>query len=168
MRRLMVMRHGKSDWNAGKPDHERPLNGRGRRSADAMGRLLAGVGEIPEVAITSTAERARTTLERAVAAGGWSTTEVHHEPAFYGAAVSEVLDVLADAPDVGRLMVVGHDPTWTHLVSILTDADVRVTTATVVGIDLPDAPWSTAARPGGGGLAYVLPSRLALRLYEDG
>ncbi|VAW04814.1 hypothetical protein MNBD_ACTINO01-436, partial [hydrothermal vent metagenome] len=35
MLNLMVMRHGKSDWNAGaEDDHGRPLSGRGVLSAE--------------------------------------------------------------------------------------------------------------------------------------
>ena len=37
-RTLLIVRHAKSDWEAGAPDHERPLNARGRREAPELGR----------------------------------------------------------------------------------------------------------------------------------
>jgi phosphohistidine phosphatase SixA len=41
---LLLMRHAKSDWDANyNLDHDRPLNGRGERSARLMGRVLTGL-----------------------------------------------------------------------------------------------------------------------------
>ena len=41
MKRLIILRHGKSDWNAGAAsDHARPLNRRGTGAAVTMGRVL--------------------------------------------------------------------------------------------------------------------------------
>ena len=39
--RLILLRHAKSDYPLGVPDHDRPLNERGRRDADAAGAWLA-------------------------------------------------------------------------------------------------------------------------------
>ena len=42
MKTLLLARHAKSDWGMpGLSDHDRPLNGRGRRDAPAMARRLA-------------------------------------------------------------------------------------------------------------------------------
>jgi phosphohistidine phosphatase len=41
---LLIMRHGKSDWEGGVADHERPLAPRGVRAAQSMGRFLAAAG----------------------------------------------------------------------------------------------------------------------------
>ena len=38
VKRLILMRHAKSDWSASGDDHSRPLNARGMDSAPAMGR----------------------------------------------------------------------------------------------------------------------------------
>lgn len=133
---LLVMRHAKSDWNTGVSDHDRPLNGRGRKSAEAMGRWLADLGEVPEVAWTSTAERARTTLELAMEAGGWDT-EVHEVGALYGAGIQDSLAVGARTPNgVERAMLVGHMPTWAGVVEHLSGGRVAMKTGTVVGLDL--------------------------------
>jgi len=44
MKRLIFMRHAKSDWALGLPDRDRPLNARGRRSAPVMGDWLRSQG----------------------------------------------------------------------------------------------------------------------------
>ena len=50
MKTLLLMRHAKSDWDADYgPDHDRPLNERGLRSARLMGRVLAEEGLVPDL-----------------------------------------------------------------------------------------------------------------------
>ena len=57
-RRLIVMRHAKSSWkDPGQTDHERPLNGRGRRSAPLVAARLAELGWAPTRVHSSDAAR---------------------------------------------------------------------------------------------------------------
>lgn len=137
MKRLFVMRHAKSDWSAGAAnDHERPLNGRGTRAAGAMGRLLTEIGQVPELIISSSAVRARTTAELAARAGGWDAPIVV-EPALYGTSPEGALRVVTTAPQhVASLMVIGHEPTWSGFVALLTGGAVQMKTATVAIIDV--------------------------------
>ena len=134
------MRHAKSDWSAGVADHERPLNARGRAAADAMGRHLTAAGEAPDHVLTSSAVRARTTAERAAAAGRWDAP-IEIAPDLYETWPQGALEVVLGAPDVASLMIVGHQPTWSGLVAHLTGGAVSVPTGTVVGIDLFVATW---------------------------
>ena len=70
MKTLIFFRHGKSDWNAGVgEDYLRPVNKRGKKDARRMGRFLAEIGGVPDRIISSTAIRARTTMEIAREAG---------------------------------------------------------------------------------------------------
>ena len=74
MRSVVLFRHGKSDWDADyNVDHERPLAKRGIKAAKRMGKYLAELDEIPDIVITSTAVRAKTTVELAMKAGAWSS-----------------------------------------------------------------------------------------------
>lgn len=143
MKTLLLMRHAKSDWSVdyGR-DHERPLNERGVRSARLMGRLLAAEGHVPQVVVTSTAERARSTALLANEAGEWGA-EVVLEPGLYGSGADAAVQVAASAPAVDKLMLVGHQPTWSILVSILTGSNVEMRTATaaVIQFDIPE--WSS-------------------------
>jgi phosphohistidine phosphatase len=160
MKRLVVFRHGKSDWyTPSASDHDRQLNKRGRRSARTMGVVLAHARQAPQHIISSTATRARTTAEIARDAGGWPSS-LELSDALYGTSVEGALAVVAGAtPDVDHLMLVGHEPTWSALVAHLTGASVQIKTATVVAIDLVLSGWERAgvAR---GEIAYVLQPRL--------
>lgn len=138
---LLVMRHAKSDWNADyASDHDRPLNRRGVASARAMGRVLSDEDLVPDLVVTSSAVRAKMTAELAVEAGRWQC-DVVVEPALYGAGVDEAIDFAAGADPVDRLMMVGHQPTWSILVSVLTGEGVEMKTATVAAIDFEVDDW---------------------------
>ncbi len=158
MKRLILFRHGKSDWHAPHgSDHDRPLNQRGVTTAETMGRLLDRTKLTPEHAITSSAVRAQTTLELASAAGGWGcAVEVDDE--LYGTTPSGALKVAARAAsDVESLMLVGHEPTWSELAHHLTGGHVVVKTGTVIGIDLPIDSWRRVDTRGS--LAFVFQPR---------
>jgi len=136
MKRLLVMRHAKSDWHAGAAtDHERPLNRRGVEAARTMGIVVAQIGEIPEVVVTSSAVRARRTVELAAEAGEWAS-EIMVDRTLYGTSPQGALAVIIRASqDVDRLMVVGHQPAWGGLVHELTGASLQMKTATIAIID---------------------------------
>ncbi len=142
MRRLILFRHGKSDWHAPHgSDHERPLNKRGIEAAKVMGRVLARSGLDPDHAISSSAVRAKTTLEFAHEAGGWECG-VEVTDALYGTTAKGALAVACEAPsDAQSLMLVGHEPTWSEVAHRVTGGSVVVKTATVVGIDLAIDDW---------------------------
>ncbi len=155
---LLVMRHAKSDWDAATLDHDRPLNPRGVRSAAAMGELLAKMGEVPDLAVSSSAVRARTTLEGAIAGGAWPTRTAIDE-ALYATTVDRALRVASQADDtVERQMIVGHEPTWGALVAQLTGGSVAMRTATIVGIEVGSRGWATLPTDSGT-IRFVLQAR---------
>lgn len=158
MKTLLLMRHAKSDWDADYgDDHDRPLNERGTRSARLMGRVLADEGLEPAHVISSTALRARTTAELANEAGEWGA-RLSLERALYDEGPKGVLATVASTPDVARLMLVGHQPTWSMLVAALTGERVEMKTATVAVIDLEVETWAGLAN-GTGTLRGILHPR---------
>lgn len=109
MRFVYLLRHAKSSWKSGVPDHERPLAGRGRRAAKAIARHLREQGIEPELVLCSTARRARETLERVAPALGSSMLEI--EPALYRASEEALRERLRTLPDeVASVMLIGHNP----------------------------------------------------------
>lgn len=118
-RRLIVLRHAKSAWPDDVADHERPLAPRGRRDAPAAGRWLDQAGLLPDLALCSTAVRARQTWD--LAAAQWDAQPpVHHDPRVYGADVPDLLRALHDVPEqVATLLLIGHSPGVQDLVLAL-------------------------------------------------
>ncbi|GAA3836386.1 histidine phosphatase family protein [Streptomyces coacervatus] len=116
LRRLVVLRHAKSAWPAGVPDRKRPLAPRGRRDAPAAGRALAEADCLPDLALCSTAVRARQTWD--LASAQWGTPPpVHHDPRLYAAEVSDLLTAVHEvSAEVETLLLVGHNPGLEELV----------------------------------------------------
>jgi phosphohistidine phosphatase len=163
---LLLMRHAKSDWDADyERDHDRPLNERGVRSARIMGRLLARQQLIPDLVITSSAQRAHATARIGSEAGAWGIDPVV-EPALYTAGPGDVLDVAGHAPEVSRLMLVGHQPTWSMVVRTLTGESVEMKTATIAVVELAIDDWDDVG-PRTGTVAAVLQPREHLNTDLD-
>lgn len=145
MKTIIFFRHAKSDWEAGfQRDHERPINKRGRRDARRMGRFLAGLDFLPDRIVSSTAVRARTTLEHAVEEGSWADISTELTDELYEATPATVLEVIRAQDDqFSRLLLVGHEPTWSTLAGrLIGSGNVRVTTATMVRVDVGVSRWA--------------------------
>lgn len=113
-RRLVLLRHAKSDW-PDVADHERPLAKRGRRDAPVTGRWLGRSGYVPDAVVCSTARRARETWELAAAglaeAAGGAAPPVRYESRVYEATVLGLLMLVREFTDDERTMlIVGHNP----------------------------------------------------------
>jgi len=161
MARLLLMRHGKSDWEAAYGgDHERPLASRGRLAARAMGRFLTAADLQPALAIVSSAVRARTTAEIAAEAGGWSC-RIEVRESLYLAPPQEVLELVRQCNDeVEPLLVVGHEPTSSQLLSLLTGGtQARFPTAAIVCVETHVSRWAQL-RPGAGQLRWLVTPKL--------
>jgi phosphohistidine phosphatase len=109
-RRLILLRHAKSAWPDGVPDHERPLAPRGRRDAPAAGRWLRTSDYVPDRVLCSTARRARETWQLAEEKLGAHPQTVF-EDRVYEASIADLLDLARQTPaGVHTLLIVGHDP----------------------------------------------------------
>jgi phosphohistidine phosphatase len=118
-RSLVLLRHAKSAWPHGVPDHERPLTGKGRRNAHATGEWFLAEGPTPDLVVCSDAVRARHTWE-IVSSVLRPPPPVRLEPALYGADPDDLLAVLRRlAADVRCVVVVGHEPTLSDAISLL-------------------------------------------------
>jgi phosphohistidine phosphatase len=156
---VILLRHGKSDWDAGHgSDHDRPLAKRGRSAAARMGAVLARIGQVPERVLTSSAVRARETIDLAAGAGNW-TCPVEVVPEFYASSPASVLErVRREDDDVSSLLLAGHEPTWSALASDLMGGGIlRFPTAAMARIDLEIASWNAAGTDRGTLVWFLIP-----------
>lgn len=142
MKILFILRHAKSDWgNSRLADHDRPLNERGKYDAPRMGAWLRQQQMVPELIISSTAERALTTAEMVALASEFEG-ELRTTKALYLAGPPGYIEVLNAVEDsFSRVMVVGHNPGMEELVSLLTDRERPMSTANVAVVELPIESW---------------------------
>ncbi len=168
-RRLIVLRHAKSAWPEGVPDHDRPLAPRGRRDAPAAGRWLRKSGLVPDRVICSTAERARETWRLAEEKLG--AHPAVFDERVYGATSAELLALARRTPaGVRTLLIVGHDPAMHELTldlacpppddksrDALDRVQIKFPTAAIAVLEFTGA-WSKLG-PGQARLAdFVVPS----------
>ncbi|WOI56539.1 SixA phosphatase family protein [Palleronia sp. LCG004] len=162
--RLILMRHAKSDWaEAALPDHDRPLNDRGRRNADAMGAWLSLKGIRPAHALLSTARRVTETWDGLSAHLG--DVEMTRHEDLYLAAPEKILDRVG-SEESRDLIVIGHNPGMGALAQYLvaTTPDRaefhRFPTCATLILDIPGDTW-TALGPACGRVEhFVIPQDL--------
>lgn len=154
-RELILLRHAKSGW--GQPelaDHDRPLNGRGRRQAPLVGAWLAAEDCEPDLVLCSSARRARETLEGLLGATDWQPPVVFEE-GLYHAEPEAILELIAWlGGDVRRLLVLGHNPGLSLLSSQLAGREIALRTACLARFEL-SASWSDLGAAGAAGAGWA-------------
>lgn len=142
MKTLLILRHAKSDWGDERlPDHDRPLNSRGRADAPRMGQLIREQDLVPELILSSTARRAHHTAQLVANACGYegeilASREMYHaDPENYVEAIRQ------RAGDKNIVMVVGHNPGMEELVEVLTKESVTMATANLAQVTLQIQSW---------------------------
>lgn len=160
MKTVILFRHGKSDWGADfSKDHARPVAKRGIKAARAMGKWLKSIGQVPDHLVTSSALRARTTLELACEAGAWDKTFIVTDT-LYDATVTEYVEVIRQTPaQASSTLIAGHEPTCSLTTAYLIGgARNEFPTGTMVRIDLDIEDWNEVDA-GTGTLIWFMPPR---------
>jgi phosphohistidine phosphatase SixA len=118
MRELILLRHAHAEMPAsGQDDAERALSAEGQAAAEAVGRWLLEHGKVPDCVLTSPARRTLETLEGVVGVIGHVPHRV--EPDIYEATPGALIDLVDRHKEIGRLMVVGHNPGLERLVALM-------------------------------------------------
>jgi phosphohistidine phosphatase len=170
MRRLMLMRHAKSDRTPGVEDHDRPLNERGRAAAPEMGAYLAEQKLVPGLIVCSTAKRTRQTWEL-IAPSLPKGTRVVFDDGLYLAESDAIAALVRALPkDAASALLIGHNPGLQDAAIALAgagDADARrrlrdhYPTAGLAVIDFARDEWAAVRARGGRLERFVTPKSIA-------
>lgn len=174
MRRLMLLRHAKTETDAPSGrDQDRRLDERGHRDAADIGAWLARHPPFPDFVQVSPAIRARQTWELA-----WEAMKDHvpapqvaFVPELYGADPAQLLEAIrmAAASDPRQMMLVGHNPGMHELALMLTgsgDAAGRdaladnLPTSGLAVFDFAADDWNEVAFRRGKLVLFMSPKRL--------
>jgi phosphohistidine phosphatase len=110
-RKLLLMRHAKSDYPAEVVDRDRPLAPRGIREAGLAGEWLRSSVPPIDAVLCSTAARARETLTRT-----GLDAPVTFDDRLYDAVPGTIIDVINGVDDgVATLLVIGHEPAMSNV-----------------------------------------------------
>ena len=128
-RHLVVLRHAKSSWPPGVPDHERPLGPRGVVDARAAGEWIRDHVDRLDRVVVSSARRTRGTWALAAEVVGYlgaagydagSSGPLTIDPRVYDASAETLVEVLRELPTgVRTALLVGHNPGCADLVDLL-------------------------------------------------
>jgi phosphohistidine phosphatase len=166
MKFILLMRHGQSDPDESLKDVDRPLARQGRLDARRVGGLLRRLGIKPDLAVSSSALRARQTAELAVGGHGYSGT-ILPDPRLYEAEAAGYLEVLRGLPArTERVLLVGHNPAVRQAAATLLGSDsgsLRFPPAALACLEAPADDWA-ALQPGSCVLQWLVTPELTAAL----
>jgi phosphohistidine phosphatase len=142
MKNLFLLRHAKSSWkDSALNDFDRPLNDRGRKAAELMGKVLAARKAGIELIVSSPAVRTRQTVERVVSSS-MLAPEIRFDQRIYEASAVRLLEVLSQLDDERKsVMLVGHNPGLEELLALLTGVDQHMPTGSLAVLTLSFKKW---------------------------
>ena len=141
-------------------DFERPLKGRGRDAAEALGRFLASKKVNLAMLISSPSIRTRQTVEIVL-----RHADLGAEPQFdqriYEASLATLVQVVSEIPnDKKTAMLVGHNPGMEELLAFLTRESRHMPTCALARISLDSSGWKEVDRSSGKLEWFVTPKDL--------
>ena len=165
MKRLILTRHAKSAWDDPlTPDHDRPLNDRGKTAAADLGQWLASRGYVPGEVLCSDSVRTRKTWSGiAPALPGSPALEL--KPALYHAGPDVMLAVLRHATE-DTVMIIGHNPGISEFAARLVahpplNADfARYPTGATLVVDFNVENWTMAGFGVGATVDFIVPKEI--------
>ncbi len=124
MKRLILVRHGKSSWKNNLPDDQRPLKKRGYRDAELVIKAFLTYRNEPLTMWSSYAVRALTTARIFQEKLGVADADFEVKNELYTFNGSQLLKTITTCDDaVETLMVFGHNPAMTSVVNQLGDQE---------------------------------------------
>lgn len=147
MKQLYIIRHGKSDWNQGVVDFERPLNARGKRDAPIIGKHLLENYDKPTFVLSSTANRAISTARLLLSAMHYDLSKIQETEKLYHPTVRDTLDEIAKVSnDQEVLYLFGHNPGFSELASYLSGEIIELKTCCVAVLELQVNGWDELSK----------------------
>ncbi|WP_152633360.1 SixA phosphatase family protein [Aliarcobacter butzleri] len=161
MKKLVLIRHAKSDWsNPFLDDYLRPLNKRGKKNAPLMAKLLKEKNIRPDLIISSPSIRTKQTLEYFIKKLNYND-EVKLEESIYEAPYENLLKVIKDIPNIHKILfLIGHNPGLCDLTNFLVDKSFEnVPTCGIVEIDFDVKNWKDISKENSNLISFEYPKK---------
>jgi phosphohistidine phosphatase len=162
MKKLYIARHAKSSWkNPDLSDFERPLNKRGKRNAPFMGELLKGMAIMPNLVVSSPAERAKTTAFTVSEIIGYNFDKVKFNESIYESGLFTLKEIVSNFSDeFESVMIFGHNPGFTSLNNFLSNKYIdNIPTSGIVCLELQIDSWKNLSEKCGKQVFYEYPKK---------
>ena len=144
MKTLLIVRHGKSSWSDETlSDAQRPLKKRGNKQSRFIGQVLLENELVPQLILSSPAERAMQTAE-IIAGVSMVSKPMKIVESFYLAEPEAYVEALTKLPDsIERVMIVGHNPGLEALLQMFDGRVETLSTGALAYLSLNIKEWST-------------------------
>ena len=151
---LYFLRHGEADWpDWKKSDDERPLTKRGKKEIRDVAKFLDRLKVRPDLIVTSPLPRAVQTAE---IAADYLKAKLRKDELLAPGFGMTNLRIVLTRHHAKVLMLVGHEPDFTNIISGLTSASLKLCKAGVALLDIdPEAEE--------GKLLWLFPPKFAKR-----
>lgn len=148
MKQLIMMRHGKSSWDHGVPDRERPLKKRGEADAHRVASAFREDGPELDFVYSSPANRALSTCTLFMGVLGHPKDRFQLEGTLYDFSGHGVKDFVQGLDDrLGTVAIFGHNNALTSLANAWGDLYIdNLPTAGLVHIVFKGDRWATISR----------------------
>jgi phosphohistidine phosphatase len=146
---LFVLRHAKSSWDEpNKDDIDRALTSRGINDAYTMASRLKNQLKAVDLIITSHANRAIHTSTIFAGVIGYPFDKIKITSTLYEANEANLILLVKGLPDeFVRVLIVGHNPTFTYFVNRYLHKSIdNIPTAGVVGMSFNTSLWKDISR----------------------
>jgi phosphohistidine phosphatase len=122
MKKVILIRHGKSSWEHDVTDRDRPLKARGINDSELISKELGVKGDIPKTIFSSPANRALSTCKIFLKSLDISEREITVVEDLYDFEGQNVINFIKTLPnDVNEVMIFGHNHAFTSISNIFGD-----------------------------------------------
>ena len=146
---LFIVRHGKSSWEYENiSDIDRPLKLRGIRNAYEMARRLKIECQVPELFISSPANRALHTASIFLNVYELGYDRLKVQELLYGGGVDGITGIIkSQSPAVSKLMIFGHNPDFSDLATTFAKKSyVELPTCGIAIFEFNSTAWEKIGR----------------------
>ena len=161
---LYLLRHAQSaDKQQGQSDIERELTPRGIQEAAIIGSFLKKDGYQPEIIVSSTANRAKSSSSIIADALQIDHDQILHEGELYEASPRTILSIINNFDDDHKsILIVGHNPSISYLAEYLTKAEIGdMQTGGIAILEFNLTTWSQVEEGKGDLLHYTFPAEVS-------
>jgi phosphohistidine phosphatase len=177
MKTLTLLRHAKSGWDDPvSRDFDRPLNPKGQRASQMMGRHMRALGLEFDAVAASPAVRVKETLAH-VGTGYGGDLAPAWDQRLYLASAATILDLVRELPEgAASALISGHNPGLEELVLLLVpddrnpardDVEIKFPTASLAVMRFDVDSWERVSPGKGELIRFVRPRDLDPSLGPD-
>ena len=160
MKKLVIIRHAKSDWDdSSLDDFDRHLNNQGLKDATLMGKLLKEKDLLPDFIISSPAKRAITTAEIIAKEVGYEKVITQNQYIYeaYVNTLQEIVSYMHDSNDI--VFLLGHNPGVSALAYMLRDMKESIPACASIEIDFDCDSWMDVSKENSSLVSYDFPKK---------